>query len=63
MMNNDVEYKNNDEMEQILRTSPIVVADKLVKIDTKTDVNSYSNGEKMISGNGIKDKERGKIRC
>ena len=41
MMNNDEEYKNNDEMEQILRTSPIVVADKLVKIDTKTDVNSY----------------------
>ena len=63
MMNNDEEYKNNDEMEQILRTSPIVVADKLVKIDTKTDVNSYSNGENMISGNGITDKERGKIRC
>ena len=48
---------------QILRTSPIGVADKLVKIDTKTDVNSYSNGENMISGNGITYKERGKIRC
>ena len=38
---------------QILRTSPIGVEDKLVKINTKADVNSYSNGENMISGNGI----------
>ena len=48
---------------QILRTSPIGVEDKLVKINTKADVNSYSNGENMISGNGITLKERGKIRC